>query len=108
MAHTVADLRAQSLKRIEERLQQAVRDGELGGDTNLLALARFIGPMIQGMSIQARDGASKEDLKAIVELAVEALPFRENKSRKARTVAVQRRVGASVQQPQVRSRSPGR
>jgi len=102
MAHTVADLRAQSLKRIEERLQQAVRDGELGGDTNLLALARFIGAMIQGMSIQARDGASK------VELAVEALPFRENKSRKARTVAVQRRVGASVQQPQVRSRSPGR
>jgi hypothetical protein len=85
-----AGLRAQSLKGIEERLKRAVREGELGAGTNPLVLARFVGAMIQGMSIQARDGASQEDLKAVAEFAVGALPFRETKNRKARTDHINR------------------
>jgi AcrR family transcriptional regulator len=90
MARAVAGLRAQNLKGIEERLKRAVREDELGAGTNPSVLARFVGAMIQGMSVQARDGASQEDLKAVAEFAVGALPFRETKNTKARTDHINR------------------
>ncbi len=40
------------------------------------ALARLLAVIVQGLSVQARDGASAADLQAIVETAMEALPPR--------------------------------
>ena len=37
------------------------------------ALARFVGAIIQGMSVQARDGATEKDLKAVVELVIDQI-----------------------------------
>lgn len=36
----------------------------------MTALARFIGAIIQGMAVQARDGASTETLRDIAAMAV--------------------------------------
>lgn len=86
VAHGAANLRARSLQGIEERLQQAIKAGELEPGTDVAVLARFVGAIIQGMSVQARDGAPKTELEAVAELAIHALPFKEKKGRK--TVAV--------------------
>ncbi len=47
-------------------------DGTLGqGDTN--AMAAFVGATLQGMSQQARDGATQEDLRRIAHYAIAAI-----------------------------------
>jgi TetR/AcrR family transcriptional regulator, copper-responsive repressor len=42
------------------------------GATSPETLARFFGAVIQGMSVQARDGAAEEDLAALAEVALAA------------------------------------
>jgi hypothetical protein len=54
-------LRNATLQAIEQRLQQAKDAGELPPTSDCRALARLFAACIQGMSIQARDGASAEE-----------------------------------------------
>jgi hypothetical protein len=61
----VRSSRALALKRVEERLDQAVTDGELAASTNVHGLARFVLAVQGGMSLQARDGASRADLESV-------------------------------------------
>lgn len=48
--------------------------GELPPDTDPAALARFVGAVIQGMSQQARDGATAAELRNVAETAMRAWP----------------------------------
>ncbi|MGX7707738.1 TetR/AcrR family transcriptional regulator [Methylobacterium sp. Gmos1] len=57
--------RAQGLKRVEERLDRAVAKGEFPAPVDVRALARFVLTVQNGMSLQARDGASREELEAV-------------------------------------------
>ncbi|QEV20161.1 TetR/AcrR family transcriptional regulator [Streptomyces alboniger] len=59
---------------IESRIAAAVATGELPADTDPAALARFVAAVFQGMSQQARDGATREDLEAVADLAMSAWP----------------------------------
>ncbi|GGQ26594.1 TetR/AcrR family transcriptional regulator [Streptomyces mutabilis] len=59
---------------IESRIDADVDAGVLPPDTDAAALARYVGAMIQGMSQQARDGASREELEALAEIALAAWP----------------------------------
>ncbi|MFS8198712.1 TetR/AcrR family transcriptional regulator [Streptomyces sp. CWNU-52B] len=59
---------------VESRVGAGVAAGELPADTDAAALARHTGAMIQGMSQQARDGATREQLEALVELAMRIWP----------------------------------
>ncbi|MFD4629502.1 TetR/AcrR family transcriptional regulator [Streptomyces sp. NPDC058284] len=59
---------------IESRVRAAVAAGELPGDTDPGALARYTAAVFQGMSQQARDGATREDLEAVADLAMRAWP----------------------------------
>ncbi|AZM55457.1 TetR family transcriptional regulator [Streptomyces sp. WAC 01529] len=59
---------------IESRIAAAVATGELPADTDPAALARFTAAVFQGMSQQARDGATREDLEAVADLAMSAWP----------------------------------
>jgi AcrR family transcriptional regulator len=68
--------RAQSLRVIRDRLEQGVRGGELPASTDVEALAAFFTTVLQGLSIQARDGASRDTLRATAELAMRAWPLR--------------------------------
>ncbi|MFH8988625.1 TetR/AcrR family transcriptional regulator [Streptomyces sp. NPDC017940] len=56
------------------RIQQGIDAGELPGDADAAHLARYVGAVFQGLSQQSRDGAGKEDLDAVVDLAMRGWP----------------------------------
>ncbi|WP_202510087.1 TetR/AcrR family transcriptional regulator [Streptomyces sp. SID5643] len=58
----------------ESRIRADVAAGVLPPAIDAAALARHTGAMIQGMSQQARDGASREELEAVVEIALSIWP----------------------------------
>ena len=62
--------RAVTLDRLEKRLSQAVTDNELPATVDLHALARFVQTVQSGMSILARDGASRDELEAVARIAM--------------------------------------
>jgi AcrR family transcriptional regulator len=76
--HAAADLvkrlRRESLGRLRTRLEAAVADGELASSTDIERLSRFYLGVIQGMAIQAKDGATAAELYGIAEMAMRAWP----------------------------------
>ena len=56
--------------RLLERLTHAAETGELPADADLSALARFFQTVQAGMSILARDGASRAELEAVAQRAL--------------------------------------
>ncbi|OXY97393.1 MULTISPECIES: TetR/AcrR family transcriptional regulator [Streptomyces] len=59
---------------VESRIRADVAAGRLPAGTDAVALARHTGAMIQGMSQQARDGASRAELEALAEIAMAIWP----------------------------------
>ena len=70
----VQALRHAGLMKMQERIGQAVVDGELPADTPVEAFARFFIGVQQGMSVQARDGASRESLQQVARTAMTIWP----------------------------------
>jgi AcrR family transcriptional regulator len=66
------EMRAGSITMIEERLSRATAEGELPTSLDRQAIASYYVTVQQGMSIQARDGASRPLLEAIVRGAMAA------------------------------------
>jgi AcrR family transcriptional regulator len=62
--------RAVGLERIKARLERAVADGEVPASVDLNALARFVQTVQSGMSILARDGASRAELEDVAQVAM--------------------------------------
>lgn len=65
-------MRAGSLALIEERLLRAMAEGELPASLDPHAVASYYVTVQQGMSIQARDGASRPALETIARAAMAA------------------------------------
>lgn len=65
-------LRLENQTRLEVRLQRAVREGEIPRSVDTTALASFFACVQHGMSIQARDGASRATLLSIADSAMAA------------------------------------
>lgn len=57
-----------------QRLERAKAEGDLTSDADPAALARFVSTVIQGMSVQAAGGASREDLLLVADMALKAWP----------------------------------
>ena len=76
VAETVASMRAEALQAIRRTLQAGVKSGELPRETDITQLARFYAAVVQGMSVQARDGANAKALRSIGETALKAWPVR--------------------------------
>ncbi|TDC56213.1 TetR/AcrR family transcriptional regulator [Actinomadura sp. KC345] len=74
VATYLRDLRNTNLGRFKSRLKAAQEQGELPPDADPDALAGYFAAVIQGMSQQARDGATTPDLLNIANLALTALP----------------------------------
>jgi AcrR family transcriptional regulator len=66
--------RRECLAMLEERLARAVAEGDLPAGADTQAVARFYLAVQQGMSIQARDGAQREDLEAVARSAMAVWP----------------------------------
>ncbi|MEU5973289.1 TetR/AcrR family transcriptional regulator [Streptomyces sp. NPDC047315] len=71
---SLRDRRNANLALFEDRVRTDVAAGVLPADTDVTALARFVGAVLQGMSLQARDGAGRGELEAVVETALRAWP----------------------------------
>lgn len=78
--------RAAAKARLRERIQRGVREGDLPPGTGISALTEFYGAVIMGMSLSAREGASRKALLGMVETAMRAWP--EGARRPARRAAV--------------------
>jgi AcrR family transcriptional regulator len=59
---------------IRERLQRALKDGELPADADPESLARYFTTIYQGIAVQAAGGATREQLHQIVDSAMIAWP----------------------------------
>ncbi|WP_430253193.1 TetR/AcrR family transcriptional regulator [Neorhizobium sp. DAR64872/K0K18] len=62
--------RNRSLMRLKDRLSAAVVGEEIDAAVDIPALARYIVTVQNGMSIQARDGASRSELEAVARMAM--------------------------------------
>ncbi|XXX78438.1 TetR/AcrR family transcriptional regulator [Sorangium sp. So ce134] len=70
------DRRAASEGGLRRRIERGIVEGDVPADTDAAALAKFYGAVVQGMSAQARDGASREELERIARAALRAWPRR--------------------------------
>ena len=66
--------RAEDLHIVLARLKRGVADGELPPGCDTAGMAAFYMAILQGMSVQARDGAARRALMAIAEQAMKAWP----------------------------------
>ncbi len=74
LASTLADLRNAQCHGFAEHIEAAVERGELAADTDIKALSRYLTALVQGIAIQARDGASQAELYAMVDIAMSHWP----------------------------------
>jgi len=58
---------------IEERIQQAQREGELGRNVNAADYARYIATIMMGIGIQAVNGAGRAELTRMADMALQFL-----------------------------------
>jgi AcrR family transcriptional regulator len=63
-------------RRLKDRLDRGVRDGDLPPDTAVDELAGYLVAVMRGMSGAARDGGTFDELSAIAATAMAALPPR--------------------------------
>ncbi|WP_342238971.1 TetR/AcrR family transcriptional regulator [Inquilinus sp. OTU3971] len=73
-AAMVTSMRGNTVARLRTRFARALEEGELPPGTDPDELARFYGAIIQGLSVQALDGAGRDDLMKIVRRAMAAWP----------------------------------
>ena len=74
LARTLSDLRNAQCKGFAEHLQAGLKNGELPPDTDIAALGRYLTALVQGIAIQAKDGATRAELLALVEVAMTHWP----------------------------------
>ncbi|WP_423787082.1 TetR family transcriptional regulator C-terminal domain-containing protein [Kerstersia gyiorum] len=66
------DARRQTRELINTRLKRGQAEGELDPDTDTEQMAMFLHGVMQAISFQARDGASKQALNSLIEPALRA------------------------------------
>ena len=74
IANVAKKVRLKMLDNLRSRLAAAVAEGELPTSTNIDHLSRFYLGVFEGMAIQARDGASRAELRGVVTVAMAAWP----------------------------------
>lgn len=74
IANVARKVRLKMLGNLRSRLEAAVAEGELPDSTNIDHLSRFYLSVFEGMAIQARDGASRAELRGVAAVAMAAWP----------------------------------
>jgi hypothetical protein len=72
--HKLAACRAAWEKGLRQCIERGIADGEMPATTNAAALASFYMAVVQGMSLHAKDGATRKRLQEIAETALLAWP----------------------------------
>ncbi len=76
----LAAVRATWQKELEQRIARGIEEGDVPASASTSGLASFFMAVTQGMSLQAKDGASRKHLEEIAETAMQAWP--EKKARR--------------------------
>ena len=67
----LADIRRSQFTLIRQRLVRGVADGDLSSsEAGVDAAARYYTTVVQGLSVQARDGATRDELEAVITCAM--------------------------------------
>ena len=74
IVRVVRKVRLEMRGMLRSRLGNAVAKGELPASTDIEGLSRFYLSVFQGMAIQARDGATQAELRAVAAAAMAAWP----------------------------------
>ncbi|MGJ4945298.1 TetR/AcrR family transcriptional regulator [Bradyrhizobium sp. HKCCYLS1011] len=74
LAAELKAIRTVSRKALERRIAHDVKEGVLPATTDAAALARFYMTVLQGLSVQALDGASAAELRLVAASALRAWP----------------------------------
>ena len=74
MQRALAAKRTGARESMKGRIRQGIKDGDVPAGTDASALADFFSTVVAGMSMQARDGASRKSLLATVANAMLAFP----------------------------------
>lgn len=70
--HDLLDKRQKVKQRIFQRLAQGVSEGDLTAQVNLQEMTDFYSTVIQGLTMQARDGVHKDQLNQVVGYAMQS------------------------------------
>jgi AcrR family transcriptional regulator len=70
LGELVRSTRAGTFNRVKTRLDKAAADGEIPASVDVHALARFVQTIQNGMSLLARDGASRAELEGVTQVAM--------------------------------------
>jgi AcrR family transcriptional regulator len=90
----LAERRSQARRRLKERIDRGVREGDVPKGTDTAELADFFTTVVTGVAMRAKDGASRRSLLASVEAAMRAWPADPRASaRRAPKVARRETVG---------------
>ncbi len=68
--HNILEKRLKTKQRLLERLQQGVAEGDLAATAPVTEMADFYATVLQGLTMQARDGATVTQLHKVVEHAM--------------------------------------
>jgi len=68
----LAGIRRGSIQTLQRRLKRGIAEGDLPAGTDTGAVAAFYMTVLQGLSIQARDGASRRALRIVADSAMAA------------------------------------
>ena len=68
------DGRRQAQVELEKRMRRARAEGDLPQDVNPGDLARYVSIVLNGLAIQAVNGANAAELKRAAELALRSMP----------------------------------
>ncbi|MFC7304913.1 TetR/AcrR family transcriptional regulator [Streptomyces monticola] len=71
---TLRERRTSNIAAFESRIRADIAAGRLPADTDAAVLSRYVAAVFQGMSQQARDGATREELERVAELSMAAWP----------------------------------
>jgi AcrR family transcriptional regulator len=70
LCEMVRSSRVSVQERLVARFERAMEDGEIAKRTDVAALARYVQTVQNGMSILARDGATRAELEAVARVAM--------------------------------------
>lgn len=73
IARHLAGLRSRTMALLRARIERGIAEGQLRPDTDAEALARFVAVIVQGMSVQALDGATVQALLAVAALGADEI-----------------------------------
>lgn len=60
---------------IQKRMKQAKATGDLSHEANPADISRYLATVLNGLGVQAANGASKTEMMRVAELSLKALPF---------------------------------